>query len=170
MKMITRPLVFAVSMVAALALSACNKTDESASAPGTPPPAMSATPPAATPPPMMTPAPAGDASAAVSVTSVDLGSSVDASNHIAAAGNSFAPKDSIYAAVMTSGRGSAKLDARWTYQDGQVVHEDSKTVDASGEQATTFMISNPTGFPVGSYKLEISLNGNMVSSKDFAVK
>jgi outer membrane usher protein FimD/PapC len=59
---------------------------------------------------------------------------------------------------------------KWTYQDGQVVHEDSKTLNATGPETTAFMISKPGGFPAGNYKVDISLNGNQVASKDFSVK
>ena len=160
MKMISRPLILAVSLAAALALTACGKKDESASeVPATPPPA-------ATAPTTMAPAPA----AMVAFTSVELGSTIDASNKIVAAGTSFAPKDTIYASVDTSGSGNATLSAKWTYQDGQTVHEDSKTLDATGPETTAFMISKPDGFPVGNYKVDISLNGTQVASKDFSVK
>ena len=172
MKMITQPLILVVSVAAALALSACNKADDSASTSGTPPSAMTAASSTIAPTPMPPAmAPAGTATAsAVSVTSVDVGTSVDSTNRVSTAGSSFAPKDDIYASVVTTGSGQAKLDARWTFQDGQVVNEDSKTIDATGEQATTFKINKPGGFPPGDYKVEISLNGNMVSSKDFSVK
>lgn len=172
MKMTRQPMILAVSLAAALALSACGKKDESASdVPATPPPAATA--------PTMAPAPAstagtgmpgGDASAMVTFSSLELGSTVDASNKVVASGTSFAPKDTIYASVDTSGSGNATLSAKWSYQDGQVVHEDSKTLDTSGPQTTAFMISKPSGFPAGNYKVEVSLNGSQVASKDFSVK
>jgi hypothetical protein len=167
MKMSPQPLILAASLAAVLALSACGKHDESATpAPGTPPPA--ATQPA--PAPAEAAAPAADASAMVMFTSLELGSTVDSSNKIAATGTSFAPKDTIYASVGTSGSGNATLAAKWTYQDGQTVHEDSKVLDATGPMTTAFMISKPSGFPAGNYKVDISLNGNPVASKDFTVK
>ena len=170
MKMTRQPLILAASLAAVLALSACGKKDESAA------PAPSATPPAATaaaPASAATAAtgmPASDMPAAVTFGSVELGSTVDASNKILASGTSFAPKDSIYASVDTSGSGNATLAVKWSYQDGQVVHEDSKTLDAAGPETTAFMISKPGGFPAGNYKVDISLNGNQVASKDFSVK
>ena len=165
MKMTRQPLIFAVSLAAALALSACGKQDDSASqAPVEPPPAAE---PAATP---AAPPAAMEAGAAVTFGSVELGSTVDANNKIVASGTSFAPTDTIYASVDTSGNGSATLAAKWTYQDGQTVHEDSKSLDASGPETTAFMISKPSGLPAGSYKVEISLDGNQVASKDFSVK
>ncbi|CAM5633917.1 hypothetical protein [Rhodanobacter lindaniclasticus] len=173
MKMTRQPLILAASLAAVLALTACGKQDEPASpVPATPPPAATA-PVAMTPAPASTAGmgmPGGEASAMVSFASVELGSTVDAGNKIAASGTSFAPKDTIYASVDTSGSGTATLAAKWTYQDGQTVHEDSKTLDATGPETTAFMISKPDGFPAGNYKVDISLNGTQVASKDFSVK
>ncbi|HWX65980.1 MAG TPA: hypothetical protein VNZ27_06055 [Rhodanobacter sp.] len=176
MKMTRQSLILAASLTAALALSACGKKDESAtSVPATPPPAPAATAPAAAPAP--TPAstsangmPASDAPVAVTFSSVELGSTVDASNKILASGTSFAPKDTVYASVDTSGSGNATVAAKWSYQDGQTVHEDSKSLAANGPTTTAFMISKPDGFPAGNYKVDISLNGSQVASKDFSVK
>jgi hypothetical protein len=172
MKTIRPSLILAAALASALALSACGKRDESASPiPGTPPPSASA--PTMAPAPASTAgmAPAGGAtSAAVTLNTVELGSTVDANNKILASGTSFAPKDTIYASVDTSGSGTATVAAKWTYQDGQTVHEDSKTLNANGPQTTAFMISKPGGLPAGSYKVDISLNGNQVASKDFTVK
>lgn len=172
MKMTRQPLILAASLAAALALSACGKHHEStSSAPATPPHA--ATAPTMMPAPAATTAmgmPASDAPAAVTFGSVELGSTVDASNKILASGSSFAPKDTIYASVDTSGSGTATLDAKWSDQNGQTVHEDSKTLQSTGPQTTAFMISKPSGFPAGNYKLDISLNGSQVASKDFSIK
>ena len=169
MKMTRQPLILAASLAAMLALSACGKKEEAtAPAPSTTPPAAATAPaPAATTAMGM---PASDMPVAVTVGSVELGSTVDANHKVLASGTSFAPKDTIYASVDTGGSGTATLAAKWTYQDGQTVHEDSKTLDAKGPETTAFMISKPGGFPVGNYKVEISLNGNQVASKDFSVK
>jgi len=169
MKTTRQPLILAASLVAMLALSACGKKEEStAPAPAAAPPAAATAPapaPAATAPMAMSNAPA-----AVTFGSVELGSTVDANHKILASGTSFAPKDTIYASVDTGGSGNATLAAKWTYQDGQVVHEDSKTLNAMGPETTAFMISKPDGFPAGNYKVEISLDGKQVASKDFVVK
>lgn len=166
MKMTHRPLMLAASLAAALALSACGKKDESTSQI-----------PSSAPPSAMAPAPAATAATAtsgevapVSFNALELGSTVDATNRILAVGTSFAPKDTIYASVETGGSGNATLAAKWSYQDGTVVHEDSKVLDAKGAQTTAFMISKPSGFAAGNYKVEISLNGNVVANKDFSVK
>lgn len=177
MKMTRQTLMLSTAVAAAIALSACGKSNEPTSPnPSVPPPSATAAPPPmaappTAPPPASTAAmPAASTSAAVRFSSVEIGSSVDADNMIRTTATSFAPKDSIYASVETVGSGHATLAAKWTNQEGQTVHEDSKVLDAMGPQTTTFMISKPEGFPAGDYKVEISLDGKPVASKDFSVK
>jgi hypothetical protein len=149
------------AMAGALALSACGKKEEPA-----PPP-----PPAAAPAPAPTPPPAAPVAAPVAVASVDLGSAVGPDQKITTATTAFAPKDTIYAAVSTTGAAAnAVLNAKWTYQDGQTVNESNQTIAPSGPAVTSFHISKPDGWPAGNYKVEISLNGQSVASKDFSVK
>lgn len=172
MKMIRQPFVLAVSLAAVLALGACGKTNDSGNT--TPASPSSSSPPdasfAGAPPVVPTTPPATADNAAVTLDSVELGSGVDAGNKVIAASASFAPSDSIYAAVTTQGTGDVTLEAKWSYQDGQVVHEDSKALHANGPQTTAFMISHPGGFLTGQYKVDVSINGIAVASKDFSVK
>lgn len=178
MKMNRQPLILAASLAAALALAGCGKSsdDTASQVPAAPPPAATAMTPATEAPAAASTAmgssmPSGNMSATVMVSNVTLGSKVDAAtNQVTASGESFAPKDTIYAAVDTSGTGNGTLSAKWSYQDGQVVHEDSKSITSNGPQTTAFMISKPSGFPAGNYKVDISLDGKQVASKDFSVK
>jgi hypothetical protein len=165
MKSVQNLSLLALGVAAVLTIAACNKSPENA-----PPPATTTPPPApatvSTPPPAATPAQQG-----VSVTSVDLGTAVGADQKVTSPTTSFSPKDTIYAAVSTTGAASnATLGAKWTYQDGQTVNDSSQTIAPTGPAVTTFHISKPDGWPAGNYKVEISLDGNMVSSKDFSVK
>ena len=150
------------ALAAALVLSACKK----------PEPAPAPVPPATAPEPTPITAPAA---ATASVTALDLGNSVGADNRVAAPATTFAPRDTIYAAVTTRTSDAAatvpgKLGAKWTYQDGQTVHEDSRDLNLAGDGVTAFQISKPDGFPAGRYKVEISLDGSVVQSKEFEVK
>ncbi|MEO8808767.1 MAG: hypothetical protein ABI386_00790 [Rhodanobacter sp.] len=178
MKTIRQPLILTAALSAALALGACGKNNQPAStAPAVPPPsATTMAPPMTTPP--ITPMPSSTSamaptgsSAAVTFSSLELGSNVGANNKISSTASSFAPKDNIHASVETMGSGHATVSVKWTYQDGQTVHEDSKSLDATGaSENTDFMISKPGGFPTGNYKVEISLDGKPVASKDFSVR
>lgn len=157
--------VLIAALTGALALSACGKKEEPAPAPPvtTPAPAPAPAPEATTPPP--------PAAAPVSVTSVDLGTAVGPDQKVTAATTAFAPKDTIYAAVSTTGTApNAVLNAKWTYQDGQTVNESSQTIAPNGDAVTSFHISKPDGWPAGNYKVEITLDGKSVATKDFTVK
>lgn len=159
-------IVLALSMASALALSACNKpaSDVTTTAPEPSMPAQAATAPATAPGGMQ-----GPAAEAVTVTSVDLGSAVGADQKVTTPATTFAPTDTIYAAVETSGSGNATIEAKWTYQGGQTVKDDSKSIAPTGPATTTFSISKPDGWPAGDYKVEISVNGTQAASKDFTV-
>jgi hypothetical protein len=152
--------LIALGLAGALALTACGKKEE------TPPAPAATTAPATTPPPATTMAPAG-----VAVASVDLGTAVGPDQKVTSPTTTFGAKDTIYAAVSTTGTATnATLGAKWTYQDGQTVNDSSQTIAPTGPAVTTFHISKPDGWPAGNYKVEISLNGSAVSSKDFTVQ
>jgi len=145
------------ALVGTVALAGCKKKEE----PVAPPPA------AADP----APAPIAPAPAAISVAGVTLGNAVDAEQKVTAPATTFAPKDTIYASVATDGTANgATLASKWTYQDGQTVSEETKTLNTTGPGVVTFSISKPDGLPVGKYKFEATLNGAIAGSADFEVK
>jgi hypothetical protein len=160
-----------LTLAGTLALTACNNSQPPETAPpateSTPmAPAPETAPPATTPPAMTTPA-----QAPVAVTSVDLGSAVGDDQKVTSPTTTFSPKDTVYAAVSTSGNApSATLTAKWSYQDGQTVNESSQNIAPNGPATTTFHISKPDGWPTGNYKVEISLNGTLAVTKDFTVQ
>jgi hypothetical protein len=152
--------LIAIGLAGALALAACGKKEEPAPTPA-PTPAPVAPAPVAAPP----------AAEAVSVTSVDLGKAVGLDQKITEPTTTFATKDTIYAAVSTAGAApSATLSAKWTYQDGQTVNDSSQTIAPNGPAVTTFHISKPDGWPAGTYKVEVSIDGKPAMSKDFSVQ
>lgn len=154
----TRPVVLTcltATLGGVLLLAGCNRD-----APNTaPPPAPTAPepPPAPTPP------------APATVTSVELGNAVDDQNRVATPASEFATTDTIYASVGTAGETAAKLAARWTYGEGQLVRTTEADV-AAGPQVIAFDIHHPEGWPTGTYKLEVSLNGTVVETREFSVK
>ena len=158
----------AAALIVALAVTACGKQQ--------PPPTSTnpATPtqaPAA-PAPSATPAPTAPANATANVTSLTLGSALNADGKITAPATTFSPKDTIYAQVVTSGgSGNAAISARWTFGQGQVVSENNESVStAAGNATTTFHISKPDGFPAGMYKVDISVDGKPAKSATFDIK
>ena len=118
-------------------------------------------------------APVATQPAAVAVTGVTLGKAIGADKRVTAPTDSFAPHDTIYAAVETQGSGSATLKAKWTYHRGDkvaVVNENSQTVVASGPAVTEFHVSKPDGWPTGDYQVEVYLNDASTGVHKFVVK
>jgi hypothetical protein len=108
--------------------------------------------------------------AMVRVASIDIGKSLTADKMISNRTDTFAKTDTVYASVETAGTGTATVNAKWTFQDGQVVDESSQSIAPTGSSHTEFHISKPSGWPVGKYHLEITINGASAGTKDFEVK
>jgi hypothetical protein len=110
------------------------------------------------------------ASHRIAVADVALGKHIGADKQVTDATSDFARKDSIFASVHTTGDRPAKITARWTFQDGQVVDEHSESIAPKGDAYTEFHIAKSSGWPVGKYTLHVLLDGNESQTKDFTVK
>lgn len=151
-----RLLLVSAFVASTFALAACKKE-----APAPPPEPTAAPVPTAAP----TPAPA------VTITDVSLGTAVGADKKVQAPTDTFKPKDTIFAAVSTDGSAASSVIAvKWTFGEGQVVKEDSKTITPTGPATTEFSIQKPSGWPKGSYKVETTVDGKPGPSKTFTVK
>ena len=105
------------------------------------------------------------------VTDLEVGKSVGADLKINDETDDFGVRDTLYASVKTEGTASgATLQARWTFQDGQLIEEQSQTLTTTGDQITNFRIMKPTAWPKGNYKVTILLNGAAVETEDFEIK
>ena len=147
-------------MLAALALTlnACGKKEEA------PTPQPIPAPTAPVPPQVI---------AGVTVGTITLGNAIGASKKVTQAADSFGKKDTIYAAVDTTGAGTAKLRAKWTYRKGSqesLVKEESQTITPTGPASSEFHISKPDGWPTGDYQVEIFVEDKSVGTKAFTVK
>jgi hypothetical protein len=132
---------------------ACKKKE----APG--PPAEAAAPAPAPEPP------------AFAVQLIEVGKAIGADKRVTAALATFGRRDTIYVSVATEGVAPSKtISAKWTFQDGQVVKEQSEAIAPTGPAATEFHISKPSPWPVGKYKVEIAVDGAAAGSKDFEIK
>jgi hypothetical protein len=104
-----------------------------------------------------------------------LGNAPDASGQVLAEVTEFAATDAITASVSTTTSDpvatvSGTLSARWLYEDGQVVDEQSRAVSFTGPGVTNFQIRKPDGWPAGKYTVEVSLDGTKVQTREFTVK
>jgi len=104
------------------------------------------------------------------VVAVDLGKQIGADKKVVEPVTAFSPTDTFYASVASVGVApKVDLKARWTFEDGQLVDESSQTIAPTGPTVTEFHIAKPSGWPTGKYKVEISADGTVVATKEFAV-
>jgi hypothetical protein len=108
----------------------------------------------------------------IRVSDLQVGKGVGSDKKVADQTTSFGVRDTMYVAVITDGAAKdAKLTAKWTYNDTQVVKESSQTISpAGGTIATEFHIDKKSAWPKGKYKVEVLLNGVSAGSKDLEVK
>lgn len=158
--------VLLAAVLGTAVIAGCKKKEE-------PAPVASTPPPATTPAPEPAPAPMP---ATASVTSVDLGNAVGADKKVATPATAFAPKDTIYASIGTSTSDPAasvpaKVGVKWTHVDSnQTVNEETRDLTLMGSNNTEFHIAKPDGWPAGKYKVEVSLDGNVVQTREFEIK
>jgi hypothetical protein len=108
---------------------------------------------------------------AVRVTDVTLGRAVGGDKAITDRTETFRANDTIYASVATEGSAnSVTLRARWTFEDGQVVDESTRTIAPNTRERTEFHIAKPNGWPAGKYKVEVFLDNRSIESKAFEVR
>src|SRR5262245_37568385 len=156
-----RPIVVhSLILVLAVAVAGCRRSEEA------PPPPDAAMPPVQAQPPAGA---AVGSSSIARVSSVQLGSAIDPSKRVVEPKSAFAPSDTIYVSIDTSASDPITLTARWTYEDGQVVNESSKTT-AAGASTTEFQIAKPSGWPSGSYQVEILADGSTAAVQRFEVR
>jgi hypothetical protein len=139
--------------LATIGTASCKKKEAPA------PPAESAAP---APAPAPTP---------FAVQGIEVGKSVSADKKVVAPSTTFGRRDTIYVSVATDGAAPSKtIAAKWTFQSGQTVKEQSQSIAPTGPAATEFHISKAGPWPVGKYKVEISVDGAPSGSKDFEIK
>ncbi|MGH7512409.1 MAG: hypothetical protein ACREOQ_05725 [Gemmatimonadales bacterium] len=108
--------------------------------------------------------------AELTVSNVMIGRRVGAGNHITEPTFQFAPQDTVYVSVGTSGStGADHLTAAWRSQTGEVVQQSSEPIPAAGQNAA-FQLSQPKGFKPGTYKVIVFLGDDSVETKVFVVK
>ena len=135
-----------VALAGTIALAGCKKKEEAVIAP-----------PVVTEP---APAPMETAPAPVTATSVTVGNTAAADKSVAAM-STFGVKDAIIVSVKTDAATSANaaIDAKLTYQDGQVAGQQTATVVAEDAGTTNVTFSNANAWPAGKYKVDVTVNG-----------
>ena len=147
-----------VALAGTVALAGCKKKEEAVVAPA---------------PVVTEPAPAPvEAPAPVSATSITVGNTAAADKSVAAM-STFGVKDKIIVSVKTDAAtpANAAIDAKLTYQDGQVAGQQTATVVAEDAGTTNVTFANTNPWPAGKYTIVVTLNGQPVGlAQDIEVK
>lgn len=153
-------IALASALIASVGITGCKKKEEAAAAP-----------PAAEAAPAPAPVETTVAVAPVTIDAIELGNAVGADNRVTTASAVFVPTDVIYASVNTAGAAAPgnKLNTKWTYQDGQTVYVEDRAMDGA-DTVYAFKIQNPKGWPVGKYKVDVTLDGGQLQTREFEVK
>lgn len=111
----------------------------------------------------------------VSVTQVQLGTEVDNDSAVTSPQTAFASDDNtIHVAVTTvsdsNAPATATIGVRWTFEDGQLIDERSAALEFTGTDTTSFHVENAEGWPMGTYNVEITLNGETVETRQFTIQ
>jgi hypothetical protein len=120
----------------------------------------------------VTPPPA----AAPSVTTIQVGKHLGPDRRVSDTASVFGPRDTLYVSVVTENAGpTARLTARWKFQDGQTVDSTSQTVAPSSGAAGTMSVTEfhavkPDGWPVGTYTVDLWLDNTPVGSRQIEVR
>lgn len=106
------------------------------------------------------------------VSSIELGKGLGSDMTLRDQTDDFGVRDTIYAVVRADGAATgAKLDAKWTYQSGQTVDQQSQPISpAGGETRHEFHLQKASAWPKGDYKVEIMLDGASAGTKEFSIK
>ena len=147
-----------VALAGTVALAGCKKKEEAVIAPA---------------PVVTEPAPAPvEAPAPVSATSITVGNTAAADKSVAAL-STFGTKDKIIVSVKTDAAtpANAAIDAKLTYQDGQVAGQQTANVAAEDAGTTNVTFANANPWPAGKYTVVVTLNGQPVGmAQDIEVK
>lgn len=108
-------------------------------------------------------------SAPLQISTVQVGRSLNSDNSVGALTTRFKPDDTIYVSVLTAEPGTSAITARWYYQ-GVMVNEETKEGSYRDAAATEFHLLNTSGFPAGSYRVEISIDGEVKERRNFNVE
>jgi hypothetical protein len=83
----------------------------------------------------------------------------------------FTPTDSVYAEVQTQGTAASyTLYAKWIGADDSVLAEYGMKIQEAGPKRTVISLSKPDGWPAGTNRIELSINGKLEKTATFEVR
>jgi hypothetical protein len=108
--------------------------------------------------------------APVIVSDIDVGRGVGPDKRIDRKADLFYPEDAVYVSVTTVGAATVSLRARFILHGDRVIHEDGVQITPDGLAVSEFHVNNPAGWPEGTHRVEVYLDGQLQGSRPFTVK
>jgi len=103
------------------------------------------------------------------VSTLQLGRSLNPDNSVSAHTTRFKPDDTVYVSILSDEPGYGTITVRWLLH-GQKVSEATREVSYTRAAATEFHLQNSGGFPPGSYRVDVLINGEPAGSREFRVE
>lgn len=103
------------------------------------------------------------------IDTVQLGRSLNSDNSVGTHTTRFKPDDTVYVSLLSEQPGSGTVTVRWLL-NGQVVSEATREVSYTRAAATEFHLQNSGGFPAGTYRVDVLVNGEPAGSREFRVE
>ena len=103
------------------------------------------------------------------ITNLQLGRSLNPDNSVATHTTRFKPDDTVFVSILSDDPGSGLVTVRWLL-NGQVVSEAKRDVSYTRAAATEFHLQNSGGFPPGSYRVDVLINGQQAATREFRVE
>ncbi|MBI2187259.1 MAG: hypothetical protein HYU37_09090 [Acidobacteria bacterium] len=103
------------------------------------------------------------------VTTLQLGRSLNPDSSVSAHTTRFRPDDTVYVSILSDEPGYGTITVRWLL-NGQRVSEAKRDVSYTRAAATEFHLQNSGGFPPGSSRVEVLVNGELAGSREFRVE
>src|SRR5919109_2786854 len=98
------------------------------------------------------------------VSTLQLGRSLNPDNSVSAHTTRFKPDDTVYVSILSDAPGYGTITVRW-YLHGQQISEAMRDVSYTRAAATEFHLQNSGGFPLGSYRVDVLINGQPARSR-----
>ena len=103
------------------------------------------------------------------IETLQLGRTLNSDNSVSAHTTRFKPDDTVYVSLLSEQPGSGTVTVRWVL-NGQTVSEATRDVSYTRAAATEFHLQNSGGFPPGTYRVDVLVNGQPAGTREFRVE
>lgn len=105
----------------------------------------------------------------LTVAAIQTGKSLNSDDSIATHSTSFRPTDAMYVSVLTATRGAGTITVRWKL-GGRAISEMTREVSYNEQAATAFRFQAADAFPVGTYTIEVVVDGEPAGERTVRVE